>query len=86
MKRSFPVLLLALLGISACAPLDTLPYTPAQTPETWLQIQPFADFKFGSREVIFVQPSTSIIVYLLGILTIYIGVRFLRTRGGGDQR
>lgn len=86
MKRSFLILLLALLSVSACAPLDALPYIPAQTPETWLQIQPFAEFPLGSQTVIFVQPSTSIIVYLLGVLTIYIGVCFLRTRDGQKSR
>lgn len=86
MKRFNLILLFMLLSISACAPLETLPYVPAQTPGTWLQIQPFTKFQVGSQTVIFMQPSTSIIVYLLGLLTIYIGVRFLRTRNGQRSR
>lgn len=76
MKRT--IYLLALLfTLTACGRLDLIPYTPAQTPETWLQIQPYAQFK----DIIFVQPSTSIIVYLLGIITIWVGF-FFETRNG----
>ena len=76
------IYILALLTLTACGQLDSIPYTPAQTPETWLQIQPYAQFK----DVIFVQPSTSIIVYLLGIITIVIGFFFLKTRNGQRSR
>ena len=86
MKRKLFLLAFILLSLSACAPLETIPYTPAQTPETWLQIQPFAELQFGSQTIIFVQPSTSLIVYLLGILTIYIGIHFLRTRQDQNSR
>ena len=78
--------LIVILNISACARLDSIPYTPAQTPETWLQIQPYTQIVFGSQTVIFVQPSTSIIVYLLGILTIGVGIYFLRIRNGQRSR
>jgi hypothetical protein len=81
MKRTF-FLLVTLLSLTACGRLDTIPYTPAQTPETWLQIQPYAQFK----NIIFVQPSTSIIVYLLGIITIWVGFFFLKTRNGQHSR
>ena len=78
--------LVIILSFSACARLDTIPYDPPQTPETWLQIQPFAEIGFGTQSVIFVQPSTSIIVYLLGILTIGVGVYFLRIRDSQRSR
>ena len=64
--------------LTACGRLDTIPHFPAQTPATWLQIQPYAEIHFGGRTIIFVQPSTSIIVYFLGLLTIGVGVYFLR--------
>ena len=81
MKRT--IYLLALLfTLTACGQLDSIPYTPAQTPETWLQIQPYAEFK----NIIFIQPSTSIIVYLLGIITIWVGFFFLKTRNGQRSR
>jgi hypothetical protein len=83
MKNSIKLIFLLsviVLTLSACGQLDTIPYTPAQTPETWLQIQPFTEFTIGSKSIIFVQPSTSIIVYLLGILTIGVGLYFLKIR------
>ena len=79
MKR-YPLLLTLLFLLTACGRLDTIPYEPAQTPETWLQIQPFAELKLGSQNIIFVQPSTSIIVYLLGVITIAVGLYFLKIR------
>jgi hypothetical protein len=78
--------LLILFSLTACGQLDSIPYTPAQTPETWLQIQPFAEFKLASQNIIFVQPSTSIIVYSLGILAIIIGLYFLKIRAGQRSR
>lgn len=75
MKRlSLPILFLA--ALTACGRLDSIPYEPRQTPETWLQIQPYA--KLGG--VIFVQPSTSLIVYLLGLIAIGVGLYFLKIR------
>ena len=80
MKHKLLFLLLILLSLSACVPLETILYTPAQTPEAWLQMQPFGELQFGSQALIIIQPSTSLIVYFLGILTIYIGTRFLQNR------
>jgi hypothetical protein len=85
MKRT-PFFLLASFLLAACGRLDSIPYTPAQTPETWLQIQPFAEFQFTSQNIIFVQPSTSIIVYFLGILTVGFGLYFLKIREGQLSR
>ena len=85
MKRILFFLLTSFL-LTACGQLDSIPYTPSQTPETWLQIQPFAEFQFASQNVIFIQPSTSIIVYFLGILTIGVGLYFLKIRAGQLSR
>ena len=85
MKR-IVLFLFSIIILTACGRLDTIPCEPAQTPETWLQIQPFAEFKLGSQNIIFVQPSTSIIVYLLGIITVAVGFYFLRTRNSQRSR
>lgn len=85
MKRIIPLLALLFL-LTACGRLDTIPYAPPQTPETWLQIQPYTEIQFGAQTVIFVQPSTTFFVYLLGILTIGIGLYFLRIRDGQQSR
>jgi hypothetical protein len=84
MKRI--LFLLALLSLTACGRLDTIPYTPAQTPQSWLQIQPFTEFKWAGQNIIFVQPSTSAIVYFLGLLTIAVGFYFLKIRAGQRSR
>ena len=87
MKRiSLLLFLLTSFLLTACGQLDSILYTPAQTPETWLQIQPFAEFQFASQNIIFVQPSTSIIVYFLGILTIVVGLYFLKIRNDQHSR
>jgi hypothetical protein len=78
--------LLTLLSLSACGRLDTILYNPAQTPQTWLQIQPYVNLLFGGQEVFLIQPSTSAIVYLLGLLTIGIGLYFLKVRNGQHSR
>jgi len=85
MKRII-IILTFLFTLTACGRLDTIPYEPTQTPETWLQIQPYAEFQFGTQSIIFVQPSTSIIVYLLGVITIAVGLYFLKIRNGGHSR
>jgi len=76
----------SLFILPACAGINSLPYQPAQTPETWLQIQPYVEIKITSWSVIIVQPSTSAIVYLLGIITIGVGLFFLRTRRQQESR
>ncbi len=85
MPKAF-VPLFFLLTLSGCGRLDTIPYTPAQTPETWLQIQPFVAWKLGAQRIILVQPSTSLIVYLLGLITVAAGIYFLKIRAGQRSR
>ena len=85
MKRHL-VLLPFLFILTACGRLDTIPYEPAQTPETWLQIQPYSEIQLGSQTILFMQPSTSIIVYLLGVITIAVGLYFLKIRNGQLSR
>jgi hypothetical protein len=85
MKRILSFLLI-LISLTACGQLDSIPYTPAQTPQSWLQIQPFAELQIASQNIFFIQPSTSIIVYSLGILAIIVGLYFLKIRAGQLSR
>ena len=85
MKRLLPVLV-SLLALSACGRLDALPFNPPQTPQTWLLIQPFMSIHLGTHAIILIQPSTSAIVYLLGILASGFGLYFLKTRLGQRSR
>ncbi len=79
MKRSI-VLLLSTIFLSGCDTLSTIPYSPPQTPDAWLTIQPFMKIRIGLREIYLVQPSSTIFVYALGILAIGVGIYFLKTR------
>ena len=42
--------------------------------------------KLGARQFILVQPSSTVLVYLLGIITIVAGIYFLRTRASQQSR
>jgi hypothetical protein len=75
-----------LFMLTGCGRTNTLTYIPPQTPETWLEIQPYVQFQLGSRSVMLVQPSTTAIVYLLGVLTIAAGLYFFRIRAAHKSR
>lgn len=89
MKRTFGSTVLWLTGLlllSACGRLDSIAYHPKQTPETWLTIQPFVTVKIGAEEIILVQPSSTVLVYLLGIVAIGAGLYFWRIRDSHRSR
>jgi hypothetical protein len=80
------VAVLAGLLLAGCGRLDELLYEPTQTAESWLTIQPFARVALFGREVVLVQPTTSAIVYGLGLLAVVVGARFLWRRRGERSR
>lgn len=77
---------LIVLAQTGCGRLEEIPFSPVQTPESWLRIQPFAELHIASRSILIVQPTTSAIVYLLGLVTIGVGLTFLRIRNGQRSR
>jgi hypothetical protein len=83
--RQVSLLGISLLALSGCDRLATIPFSPEQTPESWLQIQPFVDLKIGTVDFILVQPSSTIFVYLLGIITIGIGLYFFQIQGSSQS-
>ena len=85
MKRAF-LLSSILLVVAGCARLASIPYTPKQTPESWLTIQPYITIKFHTIDFILVQPSSSIFVYLLGFVALGVGAYFLRVRSTHKSR
>jgi hypothetical protein len=88
-RRARKILILGLLSVlvlSGCSQLDSIPFDPPQTPETWLAIQPVAELTIAAQTVTLVQPSTTAIVYLLGLLTIGVGLYFWRIRDGQASR
>ena len=79
-------ILASMLTLSACGRLDSIPFSPLQTPQTWLQIQPFVNIRLGAQEIILIQPSTSAFVTLLGILAVGVGLHFLKIRNNQQSR
>lgn len=75
------IAILSLLLVSlfaSCDRLDSIPYSPEHTPESWLEHQPHQPIKIGNLEFVLVQPSSSIIVYSLGIICLIFGISFLK--------
>ena len=85
MKRTLLVLILLFL-LSGCSSLASIPYSPAQTPEDWLRSQPNLVISLGAARFILVQPSSTLFVYLLGVLTIAAGIHFLRIQANHQSR
>jgi hypothetical protein len=78
----------ALAGLAACAcgRLQSLPAQPPQTPESFLASQPFVEIGIASRRLVLVQPTSTALVCLLGLVALAAGLRFLRTRGAQRSR
>ena len=74
------------LALTGCRPLESMPYSPTRTPEDWLRIQPFVEVHLGPTAILVVQPTTTAIVYVLGIVAIGAGVHVLRRRDGHRSR
>jgi hypothetical protein len=65
--------------LTGCGSLSSLPYIPEHTPESWLSIQPYRAIQAGGFEFLLMQPSSSLFVYLLGLLGVVAGIRIWRT-------
>ncbi len=85
MKHTFPLMLTGLY-LSGCQQLASIPYTPIQTPESWLLMQPYLKFQIASKTIFLIQPSTTAIVYLLGLIAIGAGLYFLKRRNSQRSR
>jgi hypothetical protein len=68
-------------AMSAFSRLKSIPYTdPELTAENWCAVQPCAKIQFASKDIILTQPSSTFLVYALGLLTIGAGLYFLMIR------
>lgn len=59
---------------------------PELTPATWCEIQPCMKVRIAGREVTLTQPTSTFLVYLLGLLTVGAGLYFLLIRGDEISR
>ena len=85
MKR-FAFFGLILIFVTGCDQLASIPYEPEQTPESWLIIQPYMTIDILSQNVILMQPSSTFLVYLLGIITILVGFYTFKIQEGQHSR
>ena len=86
MKSSF-FLVMARAVLSGFSRLKTIRYTdPELTPENWCEAQPCMKIQIASREIILTQPTSTILVYSLGLLTIGAGLYFLSIRDSEISR
>ena len=54
--------------------------------ENWFNAQPSATIRIGSKTLLLSQPTSTLLVYLLGFLTIVAGLHFLEVRGNEISR
>jgi hypothetical protein len=72
---------------SAFHRLESIEYTdPELTPENWCEFQPCVTIRLGSKAVILTQPTSTCLVYFLGIATIGVGLSFWWLRGDQESR
>ena len=86
-KRYLTALFGVFLFITGCSRLSTIPNCcPDETPATWLMNHPYKEVSVGSLDFVLMVPTSTIFIYLLGIITVLIGVHFLRTRDSHTSR
>lgn len=74
------ILFLILLGLIYFNNFEKLFYSPLITPDAWLEIQPWVELKILSLNIILVQPTSTLFVFLLGFLTLGIGISLFRNK------
>lgn len=84
-RLSLPTILKAVS--SSFGRLKSLSCTDQElTPSNWCNFQPCKKVRIASREIILTQPSSTFLVYLLGVLTVGAGIYFLLIRGDEISR
>ena len=74
------------LVTSGCGRLGTIPYSPTTTPGAWLNAHPHVKLSLGALEFMLMEPTSSFLVYSLGVLAVVVGVYFLRIRENHRSR
>jgi hypothetical protein len=76
--------LTVIAALAGCSQLDLL--VTDVKPDTWLASHPWLPVQFGDLNFILAEPSSSLIVYGLGVILAIAGVLFLRDRGKDQSR
>lgn len=84
-------LVLAILAgaslLAGCGRLASIPADPpGNRPADYLESRPHLEARLGPSSFVITEPSSSILIYALGLLTVGVGVRFLLTRDGQRSR
>lgn len=79
---------MAVVILSVClfSNTESLLMLPLTTPDQFLSDMPYITFTIPGKDVILIQPSSTILVYLLGLIMIAIGVYFLVTKKNQQSR
>ena len=86
MSRSF-FLVMAKTVWSGFSRLKSIRYSdPELTPANWCEAQPCMKIQIASRKFILTQPTSTFLVYFLGVLTIAAGLYFLKIRDNEISR
>jgi len=78
--------LAAILVLTGCGKLSTIPQEPKTTPEAFLAAQHWITVHLGDAQVVISQPTSSIIVYFVGLFTILVGFRFYQHRNNQQSK
>jgi len=85
MRHIYTIVIIVMLSFSSCSRLADIPAPPpGNTPADYLAGRPYTEVSVGGAEFILTEPSSSVFILVLGLLTIGLGAHFLKTRT--DQR
>ena len=86
MKRSSYIMIIQTVS-AAFSRLKSIRHTDsALTPANWCDAQPCTKIRIASRDILLTQPTSTVFVYALGLLTIGTGLYFLQIRGSELSR
>jgi len=87
MRYLYTIAIIAMLSVSSCSRLADIPAPPpGNRPADYLAGRPHVELSVGGTGFVLTEPSSSVFILVLGLLTIGLGVHFLRTRGAERSR
>jgi hypothetical protein len=75
-----------LAALHGCGRLDSIDYSPKVTPEEFLGSQPHLHVRLSAVDFMLIQPSSTVIVYFVALLTMAVGLYFLQLRNNQRSR